>query len=143
MPDRAFIDLHCHTSASFDSLAAPASVVNAAVKRGLTHLAITDHGTIDGALAARAAAPEGFTVITGEEIRTAEGDLIAMFLHTAVAQGMPTTSRATTRMIAAPAPRTAAPPPGALRDALEIVAGRIDAIASASSTWTIGSTNAW
>jgi predicted metal-dependent phosphoesterase TrpH len=89
MADRAFVDLHCHTSASFDSLAAPASVVNAAVKRGLTHLAVTDHGTIDGALAARAAAPEGFTVITGEEIRTAEGDLIAMFLHTAVAQGRP------------------------------------------------------
>jgi len=48
--DRVFIDLHCHTAASFDSLASPASVVRAAASRGLTHLAITDHGTIDGAL---------------------------------------------------------------------------------------------
>jgi len=91
MADRAFVDLHCHTSASFDSLAAPASIVGAAVKRGLTHLAITDHGTIDGALEARAAAPEGLTIIVGEEIRTAEGDLIALFLQTAVAQHRPAT----------------------------------------------------
>jgi len=89
MADRAFVDLHCHTSASFDSLAKPASVIDAAAKRGLTHLAITDHGTIDGALAARAAAPPEIAIIVGEEIRTAEGDLIALFLQTAVAQHRP------------------------------------------------------
>ena len=50
---RAFVDLHVHTSASFDSLAAPESQVKAAATRGLTHIAITDHDTIDGALAAR------------------------------------------------------------------------------------------
>ncbi len=59
MATRAFVDLHCHTRASFDSLAVPAAVVRAAAARGLTHLAITDHGTIDGALAARDAAPDG------------------------------------------------------------------------------------
>ena len=91
MADRAFVDLHCHTSASFDSLAAPASIVGAAVKRGLTHLAITDHGTIEGALEARAAAPDGLAIIVGEEIRTAEGDLIALFLQMAVAQHRPVT----------------------------------------------------
>ena len=35
----------------------PADVVRAAAERGLTHLAITDHDRIDGALAARDAAP--------------------------------------------------------------------------------------
>src|SRR4029453_9204836 len=50
---RAFVDLHVHTSASFDSLASPSAVVRAAASRGLTHLAITDHDTIEGALAAR------------------------------------------------------------------------------------------
>jgi len=84
---RAFIDLHCHTSASFDCLARPESVVLAAAKRGLTHLAVTDHDRIDGALRARDAAPAGFTVIVGEEIRTADGDLIALFLERAVAPG--------------------------------------------------------
>ena len=59
MTDRAFIDLHCHTSASFDCLADPAAVVRAAASRGLTHLVITDHDRIDGALRARDAAPGG------------------------------------------------------------------------------------
>jgi predicted metal-dependent phosphoesterase TrpH len=86
---RAFVDLHCHTSASFDCLASPVSVVKAAVTRGLTHLAITDHDTIDGALRARDAAPNGLTVIVGEEVRTADGDLIAVFLERAVAPHRP------------------------------------------------------
>jgi hypothetical protein len=86
---RAFIDLHCHTSASFDSLASPESVVKAAAKRGLTHLAITDHDKIDGALRARDAAPDGLVVLIGEEIKTADGDLIAVFLEKAVRPGMP------------------------------------------------------
>jgi predicted metal-dependent phosphoesterase TrpH len=85
---RAFIDLHCHTSASFDSLARPGDVVRAAAARGLTHLVVTDHDRIDGALAARAAAPAGLTVIVGEEVRTADGDLIAAYLERAVAPGM-------------------------------------------------------
>ncbi len=86
---KAFIDLHCHTSASFDSLASPEAVVRAATRRGLTHLAITDHDRIDGALRARDAAPDGLTVIVGEEVRTADGDLIAVFLQRAVAPGRP------------------------------------------------------
>ena len=86
---RAFVDLHCHTSVSFDSLASPEAVVRAAAKRGLTHLAITDHDRIEGALRARDAAPAGLTVIVGEEIKTADGDLIAVFLERAVAPGRP------------------------------------------------------
>ncbi len=86
---RAFVDLHCHTSASFDCLAKPGSVVRAAAERGLTHLAITDHDRIDGALRARDAAPDGLTVIIGEEVRTADGDLIALFLERAVAPHRP------------------------------------------------------
>ena len=86
---RAFIDLHCHTSASFDSLAAPGAVVRAAARRGITHLAITDHDRIEGALRARDAAPAGLIVIIGEEVKTADGDLIALFLERAVAPGRP------------------------------------------------------
>ncbi len=84
----AFVDLHCHTSASFDSLASPRAVVAAAVRRGLTHLAITDHDRIDGALAARDAAPGGLTILVGEEIRTRDGDLIAVFLSRAIPPGL-------------------------------------------------------
>ncbi len=86
---RYFVDLHCHTSASFDCLASPESVVRAAASRGLTHLAITDHDRIDGALRARDAAPDGLTIIVGEEVKTADGDLIALFLERVVAPGRP------------------------------------------------------
>ena len=89
---RVFADLHTHSRASFDSLAAPASLVRTAARRGLTHLAITDHDRIDGALAARAAAAAtepGLTVIVGEEVRTADGDLICLFLDEAIPPGLP------------------------------------------------------
>lgn len=85
---RAFIDLHCHTSASFDSLSDPVKVVRAAAARGLTHLAITDHDRIDGALRARDAAPDGLTVIVGQEIRTLAGDLIAAFIERPIDRGL-------------------------------------------------------
>lgn len=88
MPGRAFIDLHCHTSSSFDCLSRPRDVVRAAADRGLTHLVITDHDRIDGALEARTLAPSSLTVIVGEEVRTADGDLICVFLERAIAPGM-------------------------------------------------------
>jgi predicted metal-dependent phosphoesterase TrpH len=85
---RAFIDLHCHTSTSFDSLATPGAVIRAAASRGLTHLAITDHDRIDGAQRARDAAPDGLTVIVGEEVKTADGDLVAVFIEKLVPPGL-------------------------------------------------------
>ncbi len=85
---RAFVDLHCHTRASFDCLSKPADVARAAASRGLTHLAITDHDRIDGALEARAAAPAGLTIIVGEEVKTADGDLICLFLERAIPPGL-------------------------------------------------------
>jgi predicted metal-dependent phosphoesterase TrpH len=88
MTDRAFVDLHCHTKASFDCLSAPKAVVNAAAERGLTHLAITDHDRIEGALEARRLAPRGLTVIVGEEVKTRDGDLICLFLRRAIPPGL-------------------------------------------------------
>jgi predicted metal-dependent phosphoesterase TrpH len=89
---RAFLDLHVHTSASFDSIASPESVVRVAALRGLTHLAITDHDRIEGAVAAReiarTAAPE-LTVIVGQEVRTREGDLIGAFLEKDIPSDLP------------------------------------------------------
>jgi predicted metal-dependent phosphoesterase TrpH len=85
--ERAFVDLHCHTAASFDCLSKPADVVRAAASRGMTHVFITDHDRIDGALAARDAAPAGLAVIVGEEVKTADGDLICAYLETAIPPG--------------------------------------------------------
>ena len=40
--ERSFLDLHCHSSASFDSVASPARLMAKARRIGLTHLAITE-----------------------------------------------------------------------------------------------------
>jgi predicted metal-dependent phosphoesterase TrpH len=88
---RYFADLHTHSRASFDSLASPASLVRTAAARGLTHLAITDHDRIDGAIEGReqaAAIAPGLMVIVGEEIRTADGDLVCLFVDRAIQPGL-------------------------------------------------------
>ena len=85
---RCFVDLHCHTARSFDSLSDPVKVARAAAERGITHLAITDHDRIDGALEARDRAPAGLTVIVGEEVRTADGDIVALWIDEAVPPGL-------------------------------------------------------
>lgn len=90
----SFVDLHSHSSASFDSLAEPRRMVERAVAVGLTHLAVTDHERIDGAQRAAELAPEGLRVIVGEEIRSRDGDLIGLFVEHAVAPGMSATETA-------------------------------------------------
>lgn len=85
---RSFLDLHCHSSASFDSVASPERMMAKARRIGLTHLAITDHERIDGALRARDLRPEGLTIIVGEEVRSADGDMIGLYLERAVPPGL-------------------------------------------------------
>jgi len=87
-PRRSFADLHSHSSASFDSLSDPSKMMAKAVSLGLTHLAITDHERIDGAQRAAEVAPPGLQLIVGEEIRTADGDMLGLFLNEAIAPGL-------------------------------------------------------
>lgn len=86
--DRLQLELHCHSSFSFDGDVDPLRLVELAVQRQLTHLAITDHDTIDGALRARSLAPPGLTVIVGQEARTTEGDMIALFIERPIPSGL-------------------------------------------------------
>lgn len=80
------VDLHVHTSASYDCLSEPEDVLEAAREAGLDRVAITDHDAIEGALTARSRDAE--RVIVGEEVRTDEGlDLIGLFLHRRVPPG--------------------------------------------------------
>ena len=57
----------------------------------MTHLVITDHDRIDGALEAQVRAASdapGLHVIVGQEIRTTSGDLIGAFLREAIPVGL-------------------------------------------------------
>lgn len=81
------VDLHMHTWASPDSKNDPAALVERARAVGLNRIAVTDHNTIEGALAAQRLAPD--LVIVGEEIETeAGGELIAYFVNEPVPQGL-------------------------------------------------------
>jgi len=82
------VDLHCHSAFSYDGAIDPQRLAELALERGLTHLAITDHETIEGALLARQLAPAGLVVIVGQEARTTEGDLIALFVENPIPAGL-------------------------------------------------------
>ena len=77
------VDLHVHSTAS-DGEHAPEDVARRAAASGLTTFALTDPDTPDGVTAARAAAPDGLTVIAGCEFSASapwgELHLLAYFL---------------------------------------------------------------
>lgn len=71
-------EFHCHTIYSKDSLLRVSDLLKECDKKGIQRLAITDHNTIAGALAAKNIDPE--RVIIGEEIMTSKGELLAYFV---------------------------------------------------------------
>jgi hypothetical protein len=79
------IDLHVHTVYSHDAFATPDQLLHTCRRRGITGLAITDHNTIEGALACRRVLP--FPVIVGEEVSTQSGHVIGLFLKEPVPAG--------------------------------------------------------
>ena len=87
MTGRVHVDMHTHCEASPDSLT-PVRVQAARIKEvGLDVVFATDHDTIDGALRLRELA-DGYRLIVGEEITSADGDLVGLFLERAVPRGL-------------------------------------------------------
>ena len=88
---RAFrADFHTHTHYSVDSLSRVEDVLSAAMKLGLSAIAITDHDGIEGALEAKEIARSQklpLQVIVGEEVRTDAGDLLVYFVKKRIAPG--------------------------------------------------------
>jgi hypothetical protein len=71
-------DFHIHTSFSSDSSLSPESLISKCIKTGLNCIAVTDHNTIEGALKVADIAP--FKVIIGSEVKSAQGEIIGLFL---------------------------------------------------------------
>jgi predicted metal-dependent phosphoesterase TrpH len=80
------VDLHNHTHRSYDAQNRPADYERAHARGRVDVVAITDHNTIAGAL--ELAAQASFQVIVGEEIDTADGELIGLFLREHVPPGL-------------------------------------------------------
>lgn len=79
------IDLHSHSVASPDGSLTLADYRTMLQTRRLDYIAVTDHDTIEFAQHARAEL--GDALIVGEEITTAEGEMIGLFLQQAVPPG--------------------------------------------------------
>ena len=90
---RAFADFHIHTRFSRDSILSEEHFIRTAVERGLTHVAITNHNNVEGAVAVRDKVAEmgltdRLTVILGEEVSTADGEVVGLFLTKTIPRGL-------------------------------------------------------
>lgn len=76
-------DLHIHSKYSFDSFLEPKTVIKLALKRGLSAIAITDHNTIKGSVAAKheALSVKDLMIIPGIEVKTNIGDVIGLYVQ--------------------------------------------------------------
>ena len=80
------IDPHVHSHFSGDGVSSPEAIIRSAKKAGLDGFALTDHNTCDGCRHLRdkgliredGEAVDGFLVIPGVEISTAEGHLLCL-----------------------------------------------------------------
>ena len=80
------VEFHCHTLYSNDSLTTPQQLVDAARKKGLDRVVVTDHNTIAGGIEAQMIDPE--RIIVGEEIMTTRGELLAAFVREEIPAGL-------------------------------------------------------
>jgi len=74
-------DLHIHSIYSYDSLSKIEDIIEVAIKKNLSGIAITDHNEINGALKAKKIARGRIDIILGEEINTNEGQILALFIQ--------------------------------------------------------------
>jgi len=77
-PGTVRVDLHSHTMWSGDSTTTPDEFAAAVAESGLDVVCITDHNAIAGAVELADRLP--CRVIVGEELRTAAGEIIGLFL---------------------------------------------------------------
>ena len=89
----AFADFHIHTRFSRDSILAEEKLIRIAMERGLTHVAITNHNNVEGAMAVRdrveaLGLTDQLTVILGEEVSTLDGEIVGLFLTRTIPRGL-------------------------------------------------------
>ncbi len=84
---RVTVALHVHTLFSPCAETKLEQIPEYCREKGIDVIGITDHDSIAGALELKAKA-DGLRVIVGEEILTAEGEIIGLFLHEEIKPGL-------------------------------------------------------
>lgn len=91
------IDLHCHSFFSGDGVSSPEELIASAKAKGLHGFALTDHNTSEGVaylLQAGLMSPDGlpvngFLIIPGVEVTTADGHLLCLGVQLPNLKGTP------------------------------------------------------
>lgn len=84
-------DLHLHTNLSYDGLPTPKEVVKVALSKKIDCICITDHGEIRGAIEAlHFAKGKPILVIPGIEVRSKDGDILALNIQKKIPDGFST-----------------------------------------------------
>ena len=91
------IDLHCHSFFSGDGVSSPEELIASARAKGLNGFALTDHNTCDGnhylldkgLMRADGQPVDGFLIIPGVEMTTAEGHLLCLGVDLPNLKGTP------------------------------------------------------
>src|SRR5712691_7084460 len=89
-------ETHCHTVYSnrhrrrFDALNTPRDMIEAAIRRGLQGMVITDHDSVMGGLVGKRAAKvhRDFQVIPGAEVTSRSGHILAIGIEVNVPKGL-------------------------------------------------------
>lgn len=82
-------DLHIHSTHSDGLATIPEILQHAQDNTDLSVIAITDHNTVEGALLAKSLEAEyGVEVVVGEEVSTAAGHVIGLFIEEHIPAGM-------------------------------------------------------
>ncbi|HEX2221371.1 MAG TPA: PHP domain-containing protein [Candidatus Limnocylindria bacterium] len=89
----AYADFHIHTRFSRDSRLSEDRLIRLAIQRGLTHLVVTNHNNVEGAVAAQRRARElgvvdRLRIFVGEEVSTADGEVVGLFLSRTIPRGL-------------------------------------------------------
>jgi len=79
-------DLHVHTQYSLDCNTPLEKIAGRCIEKGINCVAISDHGTAEGALKLKETA--SIMVIVAEEILTPHGEIIGMFLEETIPSGL-------------------------------------------------------
>jgi predicted metal-dependent phosphoesterase TrpH len=90
---KAFVDFHIHTRFSRDSILTEQTFIEKAIERGLTHVCVTNHNNVEGAIVVRDKVAElglsdRLTVVLGEEVSTADGEVVGIFLTKTIPRGL-------------------------------------------------------
>jgi len=83
------LDLHIHSKYSEDGIGHPEEIIKILKKKGLNGMAITDHNSVKGGLKALKIAPKDFIVISGVEISTSDGHMLALNVKNDIPRDLP------------------------------------------------------